>query len=122
MANEIIKGRGSIQSIENIPLHYKNIYKTAWELKQKSLVDLARDRGFYICQSQSLNLFFENPNYELLTKAHMYTWECGLKTGSYYIRSKPAITSQQFTVNPDTKQQNSQQTNTEPEICETCSS
>lgn len=114
MAQEMVAHRGSVQNIEKIPQYLKSIYKTAWEIKQKVLVDMARDRGFYICQSQSLNLFFEHPDFSILSKAHMYSWKSGLKTGSYYIRSKPAINSQQFTVSVKSEK------NTE-QSCELCS-
>ena len=117
--SEIIRCRGSVQTIQQIPQILRDIYKTVWELKQKVLVDMARDRGFFVCQSQSLNLFFEHPNYEILTKALIYGWKRGLKTGSYYIRSKPAITSQQFTVNPTIGKQVIDEQNNEP--CEVCS-
>jgi ribonucleoside-diphosphate reductase alpha subunit len=121
MRQMLIQSRGSVLSLP-IPKFFKNLYKTAFELKQKVLVDMARDRGFYICQSQSLNLFFERPDFETLSKAHLYSWKCGLKTGSYYIRSKPAITSQQFTVTPVTKQISSvKQTDDSNEPCELCS-
>ena len=114
MKELLIRDRGSVVNIP-IPKFLKSLYKTAFELKQKVLVDMARDRGFYICQSQSLNLFFDHPDFETLSKAHLYGWKCGLKTGSYYIRSKPAITSQQFTVSV----QNNAVQNNEP--CELCS-
>ena len=100
MKNKIIYYRGSIQNITEIPLVLRDIYKTAWELKQKSILDLAIDRGRFICQSQSLNVFCENATYEVLTKIHFYGWKKGLKTGTYYIRSKPSINAQQFTVDP----------------------
>ena len=110
----LIRDRGSVVNMP-VPKFLKSLYKTTFELKQKVLVDMARDRGFYICQSQSLNLFFDHPDFETLSKAHLYGWKCGLKTGSYYIRSKPAITSQQFTVSV----QNNAVQNNEP--CELCS-
>lgn len=119
MAQSLIAERGSVKNLQ-IPDHLKSIYKTSWELKQKVLIDMARDRGFYICQSQSLNLFFERPDYETLSKAHQYSWKRGLKTGSYYIRSKPAIASQQFTVAVKPKKTPSQPSQNEP--CEMCSS
>ena len=118
LSTELVANRGSVAALD-VPGALKSIYKTAFELKQKVLVDMARDRGFYICQSQSLNLFFERPDYETLSKAHLYTWKCGLKTGSYYIRSKPAITSQQFTVLPKNKGPVSDEHSDKP--CELCS-
>lgn len=125
MASLMVEHRGSIQNIDGIPVYLKAIYKTAWELKQKVLVDMARDRGFYICQSQSLNLFFERPDYETLSKAHLYSWKCGLKTGSYYIRSKPALASQQFTVAVKSNKKlgkNATEPVAQAEPCDVCSS
>ena len=113
--DQLVGARGSVANME-IPALFRSLYKTAFELKQKVLVDMARDRGFYICQSQSINLFFERPDFETLSKAHLYGWICGLKTGSYYIRSKPAITSQQFSIQPGSKKQQPD------EPCELCSS
>jgi ribonucleoside-diphosphate reductase alpha subunit len=121
--DELIAARGSVAEMK-IPIVLREIYKTAFELKQKVLVDMARDRGFYICQSQSLNLFFERPNFETLSKAHLYGWKCGLKTGSYYIRSKPAITSQQFTIRPQANKKHEGRIEGigQDEPCELCSS
>jgi len=95
---KIMYYKGSIQEISEIPEFLRKIYKTAWELKQKVLIDMALDRGRFICQSQSLNLFFEKPTFQLLTSAHFYGWERGIKTGSYYIRSKPSTGAQQVTL------------------------
>ena len=120
MANMMIEHRGSVQEIEDIPIQLKAIYKTAWELKQKVLMTMSRDRGFYVDQSQSLNLFFAKPTYNILSNAHLWGWKNGLKTGSYYIRSKPAIASQQFTVAPKSVKNN--ETNYEENVCELCSS
>ena len=97
---KIMYYRGSIQKINNIPKRIKDIYKTVWEIPQKVLIDLASDRGVYIDQSQSLNIFMESPTYTLLTKSHFYGWKKGLKTGSYYIRSKSATKAQSFTIDP----------------------
>ena len=105
MKDKIMFYRGSVQKIKEIPNEMKSLYKTAWELKQKVLVDLAADRGRFIDQSQSLNVFMENPTHALLTKYHIYSWKKGLKTGSYYIRSKPASNSQQFTIDPKKREQ-----------------
>ena len=119
MKEKIMYYRGSIQKIVNIPKMIKDIYKTAWELKQKVLIDMAIDRGHFICQSQSLNIFCEKANYNLLTNIHFYGWSNGLKTGSYYIRSKPAINSQQFTIDPTLKKKIEQE---EEEECLMCGS
>jgi ribonucleoside-diphosphate reductase alpha chain len=107
LKQKIIKNDGSVQNIDEIPLKIKNIYKTVWEISQKVLIDLAADRGIYICQSQSLNLFIKQPSFQQLTKMHFYSWNKGLKTGIYYLRTQPKTKTQQFTVE-------------EPE-CEMCS-
>lgn len=92
--------KGSVQYIKEIPRWIKDVYKTVWEIKQRSLIEMAADRGAYICQSQSLNLFFEDPNYKKITSAHFLGWQLGLKTGSYYIRTQSAIDAQNFTIDP----------------------
>lgn len=98
MKNQIIEAGGSIQSIPSIPDSLKEIYKTVWEMKQRSLIDMARDRGAFICQSQSLNLFVESPTVSKLSSMHFYAWKQGLKTGMYYLRTKAATQAIQFTV------------------------
>jgi ribonucleoside-diphosphate reductase alpha chain len=100
MKNRIIANNGSIANIEEIPQLLKDLYKTVWEIKQKAIIQLSIDRGPYICQTQSLNLFFEEPDYNKLTSALFYGWRNGLKTGSYYIRSRPRVQAQQFTIDP----------------------
>lgn len=92
--------KGSVQYIKEIPQWIKDVYRTVWEIKQRSLIEMAADRGAYICQSQSLNLFFEDPNYKKITSAHFLSWQLGLKTGSYYIRTQSAIDAQNFTIDP----------------------
>ena len=89
---------GSIQNIQEIPQHLKDLYKTAWEISQKAIIEQAADRGAYICQSQSLNIFMENANFGKLTSMHFYGWEKGLKTGMYYLRTKAATDAIKFTV------------------------
>lgn len=101
MKNAIIANNGSIQSIDGIPAETKELYKTAWEIKQRAIIDMAADRGAFIDQSQSLNLFMESPNYKKLTSAHFYAWEKGLKTGMYYLRSRPAVDPIKFTVDAE---------------------
>lgn len=96
--NQILAANGSIQNIPGIPDHVKLLYRTVWELKQKALIDLAADRGPYICQTQSLNLFVENPTFSKLTSMHFYAWKQGLKTGIYYLRTKAASEAIKFTV------------------------
>ena len=94
----IIANNGSIQSISGIPDDIKAIYKTVWEISQKKVLDLAADRGAYICQSQSLNVHLQAPTNGQLTSMHFYGWKRGLKTGMYYLRTRPAAQAIQFTV------------------------
>jgi ribonucleoside-diphosphate reductase alpha chain len=98
MKNEIIKNNGSIQSIQKISKETKNIFKTAWELSQKELINQAADRGAYVCQSQSLNLFIAHPTVKQLSSMHFYSFSKGLKTGLYYLRTKPVADAQKFTI------------------------
>ncbi|MBI4944855.1 MAG: ribonucleoside-diphosphate reductase subunit alpha [Bacteroidetes bacterium] len=98
LKNKIIAENGSVQNIEEIPQDLKDLYKTVWEIKQKAVIDMAADRGAYICQSQSLNLFIENANFGKLTSMHFYAWKKGLKTGMYYLRTKAASDAIKFTV------------------------
>jgi ribonucleoside-diphosphate reductase alpha chain len=106
LKNKIIFHNGSIQNIVNIPDSLKSIYKTAWEIKQRALIDQAVERGKFVCQSQSLNLFMAKPTIKALSSMHFYAWDRGLKTGIYYLRTQPAANPIQFTLNP----------------CESCSS
>jgi len=96
--NKLIAANGSVQNIAEIPDDLKELYKTAWELKQKTLIDLAADRGPYICQSQSLNIFMKDANHKKLTSMHFYGWQRGLKTGTYYLRTQAAADAIKFTV------------------------
>ena len=98
MKNRIIAANGSIQHINEIPADIKELYKTVWEIKQRNIIDMAADRGAYICQSQSLNLFVDSPSASKLTSMHFYGWKKGLKTGMYYLRTKAATQAVQFTV------------------------
>ena len=98
MRHKIMSANGSIQNISEIPQEIKDLYKTAWEISQKTILELAADRGAYICQSQSLNIFMENANFAKLTSMHFYGWEKGLKTGMYYLRTKAATDAIKFTV------------------------
>jgi ribonucleotide reductase alpha subunit len=100
MKNEMIAAGGSIQGISSIPEDIKKIYRTVWEIPQKSLIDMAADRGVYIDQSQSLNLFIENPTMTKLSSMHMYAWKSGLKTGIYYLRTKAKSRPIQYTIEP----------------------
>jgi ribonucleoside-diphosphate reductase alpha chain len=98
MKQILMASNGSIQNIEGVPQELKDVYKTVYEISQKTIIDLAADRGAFICQSQSLNLFVENPNYGKLTSMHFYAWQAGLKTGMYYLRSKAAVDPIKFTL------------------------
>ena len=119
MKEKLIINNGSIQSIENIPADIKIKYKTVWEIKQKSIINQAADRGAYICQSQSMNLFIENPTYSKLTNMHFYAWSKGLKTGIYYLRTKAKAQIQQFSIDPTkTKANFEDDTNNPPECLE----
>lgn len=99
--NNIIANKGSIQHIDGLSAHVKNKYKTVWEMPMKHLIDMAADRGAFICQSQSMNLWVEDPNYTTLTSMHFYSWGKGLKTGIYYLRRKAKHQAQQFTIEPE---------------------
>lgn len=101
MKNRILAANGSIQSFEEVPQRIRDLYKTAWEIKQKSIVDMAADRGAYICQSQSMNIFMQDVNFGKLTSMHFYAWEKGLKTGMYYLRTKSAADAIKFTVDAE---------------------
>ncbi|MBI3235167.1 MAG: ribonucleoside-diphosphate reductase subunit alpha, partial [Bacteroidetes bacterium] len=98
LKNKIITNNGSIQNIEEIPERIKDLYKTVWEIKQRTLIDMAADRGAFICQSQSLNLFLQDVDFSKLTSMHFYGWKKGLKTGMYYLRTKAAVDAIKFTV------------------------
>ncbi|NML37512.1 ribonucleoside-diphosphate reductase subunit alpha [Chitinophaga sp. G-6-1-13] len=105
MKTKIISANGSIQNINEIPANIKELYKTVWEIKQRSLIDMAADRGAFICQSQSLNLFVDTPTAAKLTSMHFYAWKKGLKTGMYYLRTQAATQAVQFTVEKQGGQQ-----------------
>lgn len=98
MKNKIIAANGSVQQIDEIPADIKELYKTVWEIKQRNIIDMAADRGAFICQSQSLNLFVDSPTASKLTSMHFYGWKKGLKTGMYYLRTQAAAQAVQFTV------------------------
>lgn len=105
MKNRIIAANGSIQNIQEIPAEIKALYKTVWEIKQRTIIDMAADRGAFICQSQSLNLFVDNPTSSKLTSMHFYGWKKGLKTGMYYLRTQAAAQAVQFTVEKQADEQ-----------------
>jgi ribonucleoside-diphosphate reductase alpha chain len=98
LKNKLIAANGSVQALQEVPENLKALYKTAWEISQKAIIEMAADRGAFICQSQSLNVFMENPNFGKLTSMHFYAWERGLKTGMYYLRTKAATDAIKFTV------------------------
>jgi ribonucleoside-diphosphate reductase alpha chain len=132
MRQKIMAANGSVQNINEVPQRLKDLYKTAWEISQKAIIDQAADRGAYICQSQSLNIFMENANFGKLTSMHFYGWEKGLKTGMYYLRTKAATDAIKFTVDkavveePSAKSIEEQQAAIacsldNPDSCEMCS-
>jgi ribonucleoside-diphosphate reductase alpha chain len=105
LKDKIIVANGSIQDIAEIPEDIKELYKTVWEIKQRALIDMAADRGAFICQSQSLNLFVQDANFAKLTSMHFYAWKRGLKTGMYYLRTKAATDAIKFSVPTQAEQQ-----------------
>jgi len=111
----IIANKGSVQQLSVLPEHIRNKYKIVWEIPMRHLIDMSADRGAFICQSQSLNLWLEDPNYNTLTSMHFYSWSKGLKTGIYYLRRKAKHQAQQFTIEPEKKEEE------KDEICEMCS-
>ncbi len=105
MKQELMRANGSIQHIETIPQDIRELYKTVWELSMKDIIDMSRQRGYFIDQSQSLNLFMENANYAKLTSMHFYAWKSGLKTGMYYLRTKAAVDAIKFTLDNTKKKE-----------------
>jgi ribonucleoside-diphosphate reductase alpha chain len=114
--NNIIANKGSVQQLSMLSEHIKNKYKIVWEMPMKHLIDMSADRGAFICQSQSMNLWVEDPTYNTLTSMHFYSWKKGLKTGIYYLRRKAKHQAQQFTIEPEKKK-----VEEKDEICEMCS-
>lgn len=117
--NNIIANNGSVQHIDAIPLAIREKYKTVWEMPMRRLIDMAADRGAFICQSQSLNLWLEDPNYNTLTSMHFYSWTKGLKTGIYYLRRRAKHQAQQFTIEPENR--TNKEDKEDHDICEYCS-
>jgi ribonucleoside-diphosphate reductase alpha chain len=103
LKQQIMRENGSVQNIDVIPQDLKELYKTVWEMSMKDIIDMSRHRGYFIDQSQSLNLFMQDANYSKLTSMHFYAWQSGLKTGMYYLRTKSAVDAIKFTVNNDKK-------------------
>ena len=116
--NNIIANKGSVQQLDILSEHIRNKYKIVWEMPMKHLIDMSADRGAFICQSQSLNLWLEDPTYNSLTSMHFYSWKKGLKTGIYYLRRKAKHQAQQFTIEPELKEH---EDNKADEICDMCS-
>uniref|UniRef100_A0A6C0JPY7 ribonucleoside-diphosphate reductase n=1 Tax=viral metagenome TaxID=1070528 RepID=A0A6C0JPY7_9ZZZZ len=119
--NNIIANHGSVQHIDVIPQEIREKYRTVWEIPMRTLIDMAADRGAFICQSQSLNLWLEDPNYSTMTSMHFYSWTKGLKTGIYYLRRRGRYQAQQFTIEPEKKELNNNSYEESDEICEMCS-
>ena len=119
--NNIIENKGSVQQLGFLSQELKDKYKIVWEIPMKHLIDMSRDRGAYICQSQSLNLWMEDPDYKSLTSMHFYSFNAGLKTGLYYLRRKPKHEAQQFTIEPENKNTSQKNAETTYEECEMCS-
>jgi ribonucleoside-diphosphate reductase alpha chain len=115
--DRLLYDRGSVQNIKNMPSFLKEVYKTVWEIKQKKCIDLSADRAPFVCQSQSLNIWLESPTFDSLTSIHFYGWSKGLKTGSYYIRSKSKVNPKNFSMNVMTEQKMMKEDNE----CESCS-
>jgi ribonucleotide reductase alpha subunit len=127
--NNIIANGGSVQQLTMVPEHIRNKYKTVWEIPMRHIIDMAADRGAFICQSQSMNLWVQDPTYNILNAMHFHSWKKGLKTGIYYLRRKAKHQTQQFTIEPEknTSTNTSTSTNTKApamgeEVCEMCSS
>jgi|UniRef100_A0A6C0IQM4 ribonucleoside-diphosphate reductase alpha chain len=120
--NSIISNKGSVQQLDFLSSHLKEKYKIVWEIPMKHVIDMSADRGAYICQSQSLNLWQEDPTYSSLTNMHFYAWKKGLKTGMYYLRRKGKHQAQQFTIEPEKKTNSMNNDNdNDDDVCEMCS-
>jgi len=120
--NQLMRDGGSVANIDAISSRLKEVYKTVWEIKMKSIIDMAADRGKFIDQSQSLNLFIANPTMDKLTAMHFYAWKKGLKTGMYYLRTKPAVNAIQYTVEKGSVSSNSVPIVDESDVCMSCQS
>ncbi len=118
----VILYEGSVQNIKEIDQDLKDLYKTSWEIKQKKIIDMSADRGKYICQTQSLNIYMEDPDFQKLSSMHFYGHSKGLKTGSYYLRTKPKAKTQQFTIDPDFAKRKMRCVDENADSCELCSS
>jgi len=118
--NQLMRDGGSVANIDVIPPDLKEVYKTVWEIKMKSIIDMAADRGKFIDQSQSLNLFIADPNMDKLTAMHFYAWKKGLKTGMYYLRTKPAVNAIQYTVEKESVSSSSVEIIDDSDVCLSC--
>jgi ribonucleoside-diphosphate reductase alpha chain len=121
MRSKLMISNGSVQNINEIPTQLKDLYKTAWEISQKTILEFAADRGAYICQSQSLNIFMENASFGKLTSMHFHGWKQGLKTGMYYLRTKAATDAIKFTVDKKFSKEPENKTNESKVAKEVCS-
>jgi ribonucleoside-diphosphate reductase alpha chain len=121
MKEKLMLMEGSIQNIPEIPDEIKMLYKTVWDISQRCVIDMAADRGAFICQSQSMNIFLADPKVRQITSMHFYAWKKGLKTGMYYLRIKPKVNAQQFTIVPKTKEQLLKEDKEEHSECLNCS-
>ena len=121
MKQQLIMSDGSVQDIPSIPDDMKALYKTTWEIKMKTVIDMAADRGAFVDQSQSMNLFLEDPDFKKLTSMHFYGWRKGLKTGMYYLRTRPRANTQKFTVDPSAKGTRLQTPRCDGDVCTMCS-
>jgi ribonucleotide reductase alpha subunit len=121
MKRDIMLGEGSVQHIGTIPEDVRELYKTAFEMKMKSIIDMAADRGAFVCQSQSMNLFVESPDFQKLSSMHFYSWKVGLKTGIYYLRSRAKAKTQQFTIDPTLSKSAAPKTCSLNGPCDSCS-
>ena len=121
LKNSIIANKGSVSHIQNLSPHLKEKYKIVWEMPMKEIINMSKDRGAFICQSQSLNLWIEDPDSKILTNMHFYSWKAGLKTGIYYLRRKARHQAQQFTIEPKKKTETNEDEEEEQKECLMCS-
>ena len=120
--DRLLFNRGSVQNIKGLPKFMKEIYKTVWEIKQKKCIDMSADRGPFVCQSQSFNIWLESPTFDSLTSVHFYGWSKGLKTGSYYVRSKAKVNPKSFGMNIKTEQKMIEEDSKNDDECVSCGS
>jgi ribonucleoside-diphosphate reductase alpha chain len=121
LRNKLMAERGSVQNIKEVPVEIKNLYKTVWEVKQRVIIDQAAARGPFICQSQSMNIHMPEPTTSKLTSMHFYAWKQGLKTGMYYLRTRPTADAIQFTVDHSALKNNVSAAAEDDDECVMCS-